>query len=491
MPVAAVSALSLLLVLAVLPLRSRAQGGVRIGSPGTAHPAAVLDLRASDRGLLIPRLDRQQRLLIPSPPMGLMVYQTLPPDSAGFWYFSGTRWLYLPDARTAALSVGATNGLTKAGTAVKLGGTLTEPTTLNAASQPLTISSTGQSETVDDQLNTSSPSPTYTPLTTTAGWQSFTPGVGGELESLELDLIGLGSYTLRIYQGEGIGGALLHTQNHTSNSGPVVLSLTAPVVLGSGQRYTFAVQRSSSTLLLGGYTTNTYAGGRNDLGAARDYYFATRMTAIGPIASTFTGGRLGVGTATPQTRLDVAGTTRTARLQVTAGAGTAGQTLLSDAGGNARWAPPPGDNLGTHGATQNIRLNGYQLVGAGSSGLYVSSTGLVGIGTTTPTTLLDVDGSVKLGTDGTRLTAIIRKSISLDVGYITQGTTRVETVTVPGASLGATVTVSPRWGRSRLGNATIAYARVSTADEVEIGFSSHESFGTNPDSQIYFITVIQ
>ena len=53
----------------------------------------------------------------------------------------------------------------------------------------------------------------------------------------------------------------------------------------------------------------------------------------------------------------------------------------------------PGDNLGNHTATQNLNLAGYQLVGnGGSSGLAISSSGNVGIGTTTPAARLDLQG---------------------------------------------------------------------------------------------------
>ena len=50
-----------------------------------------------------------------------------------------------------------------------------------------------------------------------------------------------------------------------------------------------------------------------------------------------------------------------------------------------------GDNLGNHTATQNIRLNGYYLSGdGGNEGVYVNNDGNVGIGTTTPTSKLEL-----------------------------------------------------------------------------------------------------
>ena len=60
-----------------------------------------------------------------------------------------------------------------------------------------------------------------------------------------------------------------------------------------------------------------------------------------------------------------------------------------------------GDNLGNHTATQNIRLNHYWLSGdGGNEGIYITNTsGQVGVGTSNPTELLDVDGNAKIRND--------------------------------------------------------------------------------------------
>ena len=74
-------------------------------------------------------------------------------------------------------------------------------------------------------------------------------------------------------------------------------------------------------------------------------------------------GRVGIGTASPQQALDVAGTTRTTGLQLTGGTLGAGRVLTSDAGGNATWQPAALDNLGNHTATQELRLGLNKLSG--------------------------------------------------------------------------------------------------------------------------------
>lgn len=73
---------------------------------GTASPnsKAALDISATDKGLLVPRLTQAQRQAIASPPQGLMVYQTDGTASggtqSGFWYYAGSpaAWVYLSPA---------------------------------------------------------------------------------------------------------------------------------------------------------------------------------------------------------------------------------------------------------------------------------------------------------------------------------------------------------------------------------------------------------
>ena len=62
-----------------------AQTGIGTTAP---NPKAALDISASDKGLLIPRLDSAQRAAISAPPDGLMVFQR-DGRQPGFWYAIG------------------------------------------------------------------------------------------------------------------------------------------------------------------------------------------------------------------------------------------------------------------------------------------------------------------------------------------------------------------------------------------------------------------
>ena len=76
----------LLLILSVMiSLAASAQVGINTITP---DPSAALDVTATDKGLLIPRVALASA--IPSPAAGLMVHQTTAP--AGFYYYNGTAW---------------------------------------------------------------------------------------------------------------------------------------------------------------------------------------------------------------------------------------------------------------------------------------------------------------------------------------------------------------------------------------------------------------
>jgi hypothetical protein len=73
-----------------------------------ANPSgsAMLDVSATNKGMLIPRLSRAQKFLIPTPANGLMIYQT--DDTAGFWYYEQNKWV--PVMRSLTFGAGLTGG---------------------------------------------------------------------------------------------------------------------------------------------------------------------------------------------------------------------------------------------------------------------------------------------------------------------------------------------------------------------------------------------
>lgn len=76
---------SLLLLLTSIRLFAQAVG---IGT-ATPHPSAMLDVQATGKGLLVPRMTQIEVNAITAPAQGLMIFNT---SSNSFQYFNGTQW---------------------------------------------------------------------------------------------------------------------------------------------------------------------------------------------------------------------------------------------------------------------------------------------------------------------------------------------------------------------------------------------------------------
>ena len=103
---------------------------------------------------------------------------------------------------------------------------------------------------------------------------------------------------------------------------------------------------------------------------------------------------VGIGTSSPNQKLDVAGTTRTTNFQMTNGA-AAGKFLQSDASGNASWAnatlTESDPKVGTLTSNTIPRWNSTSL----ADGIITDDGTNIGIGTASPTQKLDVIGTTR------------------------------------------------------------------------------------------------
>ena len=77
---------------------------VAINNTGaTAHPSSILDVTDDKKGILIPRVTKTDRNSILTPATGLLVYVNAP-DTVGFSYYNGSRWLWLANSAADTLN---------------------------------------------------------------------------------------------------------------------------------------------------------------------------------------------------------------------------------------------------------------------------------------------------------------------------------------------------------------------------------------------------
>src|ERR1700761_3721271 len=92
----------LILLLVVGVLSSHAQVGVNTDG-SLPDPSAMLDIKSTTRGFLVPRVTSALRLAFSSPADGLLVYDT---DTESFWYYkNGTGWTQLTVGGSGSLSL--------------------------------------------------------------------------------------------------------------------------------------------------------------------------------------------------------------------------------------------------------------------------------------------------------------------------------------------------------------------------------------------------
>ena len=117
-----------------------AQAQVKLGdNPGTIDANALLELESTTKGFLLPRMTAVQRIAMSSPTQGMMVYDT---DARCTYIYRAAphnNWFSL----CAGDSITASNGLTRVGKDIQLGGTLTQATQVAQGGNNLTITGAG------------------------------------------------------------------------------------------------------------------------------------------------------------------------------------------------------------------------------------------------------------------------------------------------------------------------------------------------------------
>ena len=144
---------------------------------------------------------------------------------------------------------------------------------------------------------------------------------------------------------------------------------------------------------------------------------------------------------------------------------------------------------GTNAADETI-----EITNSGNGGVvYINNTGtgntllVESDGDTTLT--VQTDGKVKIGKNGTGLVNIIKATVSKDLPQIDAGTSLQQSFSVPDAEVGSSVMISPQ---NSLGNdVIIAFARVSSAGNVDVRFRNVGTGNVDFTTMDFYITVIK
>ena len=331
---------------------------VGINTDGSApDPSSILDVKATNKGVLVPRLTTLQRSNIVSPAAGLLVYDT---DTATFWFYNGATWTSLLIAETdPEVSSSTTNRVPKWN-----GATLTDGAIYDDGTN-IGIGTSSPTQTLDVNGTTRTTGLEATSVQTTS--LKMTDGATDGYV-LKTDASGNASWvaptSLSITETDP------QVSSSTTNRVPKWngTTLTDGVLVDDGTNIGIGTASPAQKLEIVG-TTKT-VGFQMPTGAASGYVFQTdasgnaswvaptslSITETDPQVSSSTtsrvprwsgttlsdgsifdnGTNVGIGTTSPGQKLDVSGTTKTTNLQMTSGA-TNGYVLQSDASGNASW----------------------------------------------------------------------------------------------------------------------------------------------------------
>jgi hypothetical protein len=142
------------------------------------------------------------------------------------------------------------------------------------------------------------------------------------------------------------------------------------------------------------------------------------------------------------------------------------------------------------GNLSNATAIGHKAAVGCSSCLVLGSNDVsVGVGTSNPTRKLDVNGSVRIGTNGTTLANVIKVTVSKDIAAIGGGATLTLTFAVPNAGITSSVLVSP--GGSLPNGLFLLNARVSAPGVVEVKCYNSSNVSVNPAAMDFHITAVE
>ena len=407
------------------------QGNVGINNP-TPHAKSLLDLTSSDKGLLTPRMTAAQRTSMFSAPdataKGMLVYQT--DGTQGYYYYDGAIWQMLQ-------SGGPGWGL--------LGDAGTDPAThfVGTTDAQGFAMRTNNTERVRVDVNgnvgigTSTPGRKLDVLDAGAGLVARFQGTNANGYSmvhwLRSDNVGAhigffnpgiglplaGNFVMGTFGNAPVSFTTNDfTRMHITTAGNVGVGTSAPVRLLEVASPNQGVQRISSANAVHGSVLelNNATAGSNVLGAVNFldgsgpaalgqlmYHKANGMTINTAGAERLridTNGNVGIGVAAPLRPLHLEGAVAGAGLAYVRNTDPTGWSGIDFGSAPAGALAFVGfNNASQSGYVGTASAHAFRVFTNGTARVHVNATGEVGIGTSAPTSQLEVNGYTKLGSN--------------------------------------------------------------------------------------------
>lgn len=398
--------------------------------------SAILDVKSTNKGMLIPRMNTTQRAAIATPATGLLVYDT---TTNSFWYYTGSAWSDLSsdtDTDDQTLSIAGGNLSISEGNTVDISGVDTDDQTLSITGGNLTISegNTVNISGVDTDTDDQTLSLSGSNLTISEG---NTVDISGVTETFWE--VSSGTNITNVNEGNVGIGNIASTQNRwqltvkdTSNA---MLDSDSIDVSELFMVLTRNLNENNTGIGIGFQSTSTVTGmgaaivhERTNSNSRGKLHFATKSSGSAaaedlPIRMTLDEeGRLGVGITSPSEKLHVSGgdiladrdeSTSSLSRTLTLGGARNGDAVFgrvdfdnydSDSGTEYTGSSIQAGNGGDAGDNGDLRFFTYD--GSLAEQMRIAESGFVGIGETDPQTSLDVVdyaviGNMSIGSEST------------------------------------------------------------------------------------------
>lgn len=353
-------------------------------------PKAALEVVSTNSGVLLPKLTNTQRNSIISGDLqnGLLLYNT---DSSLFQYYNGSNWLSLQNNPGGSSSTTASNGLTKTGNDIALGGSLTSNTTVNGTgSFSLTVTGSVANASSTGSLIVSN-SGTGQALYASAGAST---AIKGESSSNGVGVMGVSASGIGVQanstDGAAFQGTSVNSFGAAFSTSPASTNTTVPIMLLN--RLTTSAGANG---IGGSIDMNVYTSSQSRLATQliSRWTNATDASRISQFDIT------GVNNAVTETfaNFQTAGIVRVNNLTDTLATKAYARSL--GGGGGTGWGLTgnAGTNSGTNflGTTDNISL---RIRTNNTQRAVIDSNGRMGINTAVPAYQLDVNGDARVST---------------------------------------------------------------------------------------------